>query len=170
MSEALAGRGASQGRVGTVIQGKWQIDARIGSGGMATVYAATHRNGNRAAIKMLHTQLSREQTVRNRFLREGYVANAVGHPGVVQVIDDGVTEDGAVFLVLELLEGETIEARRLRLGGKLPIEEALSIADEALDALAAAHEKGIVHRDVKPENVFLTMNGKSSCSTSASRG
>jgi serine/threonine-protein kinase len=143
-----------------VINGKWQVDARIGSGGMATVYAATHRNGSRVALKMLHTQLSRDPQLRARFLREGYVANAVGHPGVVAVLDDGETEDGAVFLVLELLEGETIDARRVRLGGALPVDEALDLADEALDALAAAHEKGIVHRDVKPENVFLTRDGR----------
>lgn len=160
MSEAWAGGPRGQGRVGTVINGKWQVDARIGSGGMATVYAATHRNGLRAALKMLHVQLSRDPQVRARFLREGYVANAVGHPGVVSVLDDGVTEDGAVFLVLELLEGETIDARRVRLGGALPIDEVLDLAEDALDVLAAAHEKGIVHRDVKPENVFLTSDGQ----------
>lgn len=159
MSEARAGRGA-QGRVGSVINGKWQVDARIGSGGMATVYAATHRNGHRAALKMLHSQLSRDPSTRARFLREGYVANAVAHPGIVAVLDDGIAEDGSAFLVLELLEGETIDARRTRLGGKLPVEEALDVADQALEALAAAHEKGIVHRDVKPENVFLTNEGQ----------
>jgi len=160
VSEARAGRPHAQGRVGTVINGKWQVDARIGSGGMATVYAATHRNGHRAALKMLHTQLSRDPSTRARFLREGYVANKVGHPGVVAVLDDGVTEDGAVFLVLELLEGETVDARRIRLGGRLPVDEALDIAEDALDALAAAHENGIVHRDLKPENVFLTNDGQ----------
>ncbi len=162
MSDALAGRGGHAGarRIGTVIKGKWQVDARIGAGGMATVYSATHRNGSRVAIKMLHPQLAHEPTVRSRFLREAYAANAVDHPAVCSVLDDGETEDGGVFLVLELLEGETMEARRLRLGGKLPIEEALDIAEEALDALAAAHEKGIIHRDVKPENVFVTNEGR----------
>src|SRR5690606_18533038 len=110
--------------------------------------------------KMLHTQLSRDPSVRARFLREAYVANAVGHPAVVAVLDDGETDDGAAFLVLELLTGETLEARRMRLGGKLPVEQVLAAADEALDALAAAHAKGIVHRDVKPENVFLTEDGR----------
>jgi serine/threonine-protein kinase len=150
----------TRGRVGSVINGKWQVDARIGSGGMATVYAATHRNGHRAAIKMLHTQLSRDASTRARFLREGYVANAVGHPGVVGVLDDGVTEDGDVFLVLELLEGETIDDRRKSSGGALSIDESLDLADQALDALAAAHEKGVVHRDIKPENVFRTKDGR----------
>jgi serine/threonine-protein kinase len=143
-----------------VINGKWRIDARIGSGGMATVYAARHRNGHRAALKMLHGQLSRDPSTRARFLREGYVANAVGHPGVVAVLDDGVAEDGSAYLVLELLEGETVDARRLRLGGTLSVQDAVEVADQALDALAAAHDKGIVHRDIKPENVFVTTDGQ----------
>ncbi len=159
MSERAGGPRA-QGRVGTTINGKWTVDTRLGAGGMATVYAVTHRNGQRAALKMLHSHLSKHADTRARFLREGYVANAVSHPGVVGVLDDGVAEDGSAFLVLELLEGETAEARRERLGGKLPLEDALEIADQALDALAAAHEKGIVHRDVKPDNVFLTDDGR----------
>ena len=149
-----------RGRVGQTIAGKWKIDERIGSGGMATVYSATHRNGMRAAIKMLHAPLSRDASTRARFLREGYVANSVGHDGVVQVLDDGVTDDGAAFLVLELLDGETIDARRHALGGKIPVDEALDIGEQVLEALAAAHAQGIVHRDVKPENVFLTVTGK----------
>ena len=162
MSEAFgaSGRRPNQGRIGTVVNGKWQIDARIGSGGMATVYSATHRNGHRAALKMLHVQLSRDVSTRARFLREGYVGNAVGHDGVVKVQDDGVTEDGCAFLVLDLLDGDTIEARRMRQGGSLPIDEALEIADQALDALAAAHEKGIIHRDIKPDNVFFCKDGR----------
>jgi serine/threonine-protein kinase len=147
------------GRVGTVLNDRWSIDSRIGAGAMATVYAATHRNGRRVAIKMLHMQLSRDDTTRARFLREGYLANAVGHHGVARVEDDGVTEDGSVFLVLDLLDGETVESRRLRYGGAMPLAEVLDLADQALDALAAAHDKGIVHRDVKPENLFVCTNG-----------
>ena len=150
----------SQGvRSGAVIAGRWRVDERIGSGGMATVYAVTDPDGQRGALKMLHAQLSRDASTRARFLREGKVANAIDHPGVVRVEDDGVTGDGSAFLVLELLEGETIEARRVRLGGALPPEEVLDTADMALDALAAAHEKHIVHRDVKPENFFLCHDG-----------
>jgi serine/threonine-protein kinase len=158
LGERLSGLRA--GRVGAVIKGKWRIDARIGSGGMATVYAATSTTGERGALKMLHTQLSRDESTKARFLREGYVANAINHPGVVRVLEDGEAEDGAAFLVLELLEGETMEARRERLGGALPIDMALDVADQTLDALAAAHDKGIVHRDLKPDNVFLTDGGR----------
>lgn len=126
---------------------------------MATVYAATHRNGNRVAIKLLRSSLAHDAEVRARFLREGYVSNAVGHAGSVKVLDDG-TLDGSPFLVMELLEGESLEARRTRLGGRLSVEEVVPIADSLLDILASAHRRGIVHRDVKPENVFLTHEGE----------
>jgi serine/threonine-protein kinase len=159
VAEAPDGRPRLQGRIGTVIKDKWRIDARLGSGGMATVYSATHRNGNRVAIKMLHPDFSRDPAVRARFLREGYVANAVGHQGTVRVLDDDVTEDGSVFLVMELLEGESLEVRRVRLGGRLPVEEVFTVGDQLLDLLTAAHSKGIIHRDIKPENIFVTNEG-----------
>jgi class 3 adenylate cyclase/tetratricopeptide (TPR) repeat protein len=146
----------AQSRVGTRIKGKWRVDKLLGVGGMGAVYSATHRNGSRVALKILHPQLSMLGDIRARFAREGYVANAVNHPGVVRVLDDDETEDGAAFLVMELLEGETADARARRLGGRLPLEDALLIADGLLDVLAAAHASGIVHRDIKPENVFLT--------------
>jgi serine/threonine-protein kinase len=132
----------------------------LGVGGMAAVYAATHRNGSRVAIKVLHAELSINPDVRLRFLREGYAANAVGHDGVVRVSDDDVAEDGAAFLVMELLDGETLEERRQRYGGRLGEDEVLSATDQLLDVLVAAHAKGVVHRDLKPENVFLTRDGR----------
>src|SRR5262249_40338743 len=149
----------TESRIGAVINDKWRIDRRLGSGGMATVFAATHRNGNRVAIKVLRHAFSRDRDVRERFLREGYIANSVGHSGVVKVLDDGVTADGAYFLVMELLEGESLEARRLRLGGKLPIEEVFTVGEQLLDLLAAAHARRIIHRDIKPDNVFVTNDG-----------
>ncbi|MBS2018407.1 MAG: protein kinase [Deltaproteobacteria bacterium] len=150
---------AAQARVGTRIKGKWKVDRLLGVGGMGAVYAATHRNGSRVALKVLHPQLSMLGDIRARFAREGYVANAVNHPGVVRVLDDDETEDGSAFLVMELLEGETADAKARRFGGKLPVEDALVLADGLLDVLSAAHASGIVHRDIKPENVFLTKEG-----------
>jgi serine/threonine-protein kinase len=132
----------------------------LGVGGTAAVYAATHRNGSRAAVKVLHPEASSNAFVRDRFLWEGYVANAVGHEAAVRVIDDDVADDGSLFLVTELLDGETLEERRVRLGGELPQAEVLLVADQLLEMLVAAHRKGIVHRDLKPENVFLTRAGK----------
>jgi serine/threonine-protein kinase len=150
----------AQLRLGETLRGKWRLDVLLGIGGMATVYAATHRNGSRAAVKILHPELSLNAQLRGRFLREGYVANAVAHEGAVRVIDDDVAEDGSLFLVTELLDGETLEDRRIRFGGVLPEAEVLLIADQVLDVLAAAHARGIVHRDLKPENVFLTRAGQ----------
>ena len=147
-------------RIGQVLREKWRLDVLLGVGGMAAVYAVTHRNGSRAAIKLLHPELSTDHQVRTRFLREGYVANAVGHDGAVKVIDDDVAEDGSAFLVMELLDGETLEDRRLRCGGRLQEDDVLWVADQVLDVLAAAHAKGIIHRDIKPDNIFITRSGQ----------
>ncbi len=147
-------------RLGTRIRGKWHVDALLGVGGMGAVYAATHRNGSRVALKVLHPQLSVDGEIRARFAREGYVANSVDHPGVVRVLDDDETEDGAAFLVMELLAGETAEARAARLGGRLPLEDVLALADALLDVLVAAHAAGVVHRDIKPENIFFARDGR----------
>jgi eukaryotic-like serine/threonine-protein kinase len=149
----------ARARIGTVLKQKWRLDQLIGVGGMAAVYAATHRNKKRAAIKMLHPELSLDAAIRQRFLREGYVANSVGHRGAVAVDDDDVSEDGLAYLVMELLDGETIEQRWERKGRLLSAHEALSVMDQLLDTLAAAHARGIVHRDLKPENMFLTRDG-----------
>jgi eukaryotic-like serine/threonine-protein kinase len=147
-------------RVGQTLRGKWRLDVLLGVGGMAAVYAATHRNGIRAAVKILHPELSTSAEVRSRFTREGHVANAVAHDGAVKVIDDDVAEDGSLYLVTELLDGETLEDRRERSGGRLREDEVLSVADQLLDVLGAAHAKGVVHRDIKPANIFLTRSGQ----------
>lgn len=149
----------AEARIGSVIKDKWRLDRLLGVGGMACVYAATHRNKKRAAVKMLHREYSNDASIRERFLREGYLANSVGHRGVVTVDDDDLAEDGAAFIVMELLDGETLEQRWRRKGHRLPLEEVLAVADQVLDALAAAHDKGVVHRDLKPENLFLTREG-----------
>jgi len=127
---------------------------------MATVYAATHRNSKRFAVKMLHPELSLRADLRARFLREGYVANQVQHGGAVAVLDDDVAEDGSAFLVMELLEGATAEEVWEQHGQRLPLDAVLAIGDQVLEVLASAHERGIVHRDIKPANLFLTSEGQ----------
>jgi len=146
-------------RVGTTLRDKWHLDALLGIGGMAAVYSATHRNGKRGAVKILHPQTS-DPMLRRRFLQEGLIANKVEHKAVVSVIDDDVAEDGSPFLVMELLEGESLAQRAAAAGGVLPMDEVLRAMEHVLDALVAAHDKGIVHRDIKPENVFLTRDGR----------
>jgi serine/threonine-protein kinase len=144
-----------------VLRDKWLIDSRISRGGVGTVYAATHKNnGSRAAIKVLHPEFSRDVDTRSRFLQEGYAANQVNHPGVVRILDDDTSEDGHAYLVMELLEGELLEARRLRKGGTLPLPDVYEVGEQLLDVLAAAHEKSIVHRDIKPDNLFVTHEGR----------
>ncbi len=147
------------GRVGRLIRDRWHLDELLGVGGMAAVYAATHRNGKRVAIKMLHPELSHHAEARRRFIDEGYLANRVGHSGVVSIIDDEVAEDGSAFLVMDLLEGETLDVRITR-NVRLEPLEFLGLIDDLLDVLAAAHAKGIVHRDIKPNNIFLTRTGQ----------
>src|SRR5258706_12561308 len=101
-------------RVGQVLLGKYTIEGLIGAGGMATVYAARHRTGRRVALKLLHPEMSEREDVRERFRREAYAANRVQHEGAVQIIDDDIAEDGSAFLVMELLEGESLTARANR--------------------------------------------------------
>ena len=150
----------ARARVGTLLNEKWRLDSLLGIGGMAAVYGATHRNGKRAALKMLHPELVADPALVARFLREGYLANKVEHQGVVSVLDDAYAEDGAPYLVMELLEGYSLERHTASPANALPLPQVLKVADELLDVLAAAHAKGIVHRDIKPANLFLTRDGK----------
>ena len=144
--------------VGTILGGKWTLDALIGMGGMASVYAATHRNGRRVAIKLLSPEFSRVPQVRDRFLREGYVANHIGHPGVVVILDDDTTESGQVFLVMELLEGDSF-LQRIQSRSLTPAQ-VVFIGQQVLEPLATAHRRGIIHRDIKPGNIFVCGDGR----------
>lgn len=147
-------------RVGTGIGGKWHLDRLLGVGGMAAVYGATHRNGRTAALKLLHEKYAQIPQVRERFLREAYIANKINHPGVVRVDDDDVTPTGQPFLVMELLDGESLERVQTRYGGKVPPVEVMRLLERVLDVMEEAHAAGIVHRDLKPENLFLTRDGQ----------
>lgn len=148
----------AEARVGQVLNEKYTLERMLGMGGMAAVYLARHRNGAKVAVKILHSNFARNEQVRERFLREAYAANKVDHHGVAQVLDDdivrGGVDDGAVYLVMELLDGESLEDRA---GRAPPIDEQelLRVLDSVLDVLEAAHAHGVVHRDLKPDNIFL---------------
>lgn len=137
---------------------KWTLDRLLDVGGMAAVYEATHRNGNQVAIKVMHPQYAANPDAKERFLREGYVANRVGHDDAVTVLDDDELADGTPFIVMELLEGGSFEGR-LRQERVIPPAEAMFVADRVLDVLAAAHARSIIHRDIKPGNIYLTRDG-----------
>ncbi len=150
----------ARARVGTTLRGKWHLDSLIAVGGMGAVYEATHRNGMRGAVKVLDPRVGQLASARRRFLREGKLANQVHHVGAVRVLDDDEAEDGSAYLVMELLDGSTLDelaasAPRGRLEPALVVEYGLQI----LDTLVEASASGIVHRDIKPENLFLTSDG-----------
>jgi serine/threonine protein kinase len=157
--ERRSGYAPPEARVGQTLNGKWHVDRLLDVGGMGAVYEVTHRNGRRAAIKVLHPRFARDPEVRRRFLREGYVANKIGHPGAVAILDDDTAEDGSPYLVMELLEGESLAGWLQRAGGRLAVNEVLAVAGQVLEVLEAAHGNGIVHRDLKPANIFVTKGG-----------
>lgn len=151
---------AARGRLGQLIACRWRLQKLIGLGGMGAVYEARHRTGRRVAIKVMHGHLLGDRKLQKRFIREAYVVNALDHPAIVPVHDAGVDDTGAPFLVMDLLEGQTLEAMRTERGGALPAFLVLDIAERLLDALAVAHGHGIIHRDIKPANLFSTTRGE----------
>ncbi|MCU0687688.1 MAG: serine/threonine protein kinase, partial [Polyangiaceae bacterium] len=148
---------AARARVGQEIGGKYRLEALVGVGGTAAVYAATHRNGHRVAVKVSHRKVYASPALWARFLRESYLGNVLEHEGVVRVLDDDVTQDGAAYLVMELLQGASLRA--IAAESPLEVGYVMAVGDAVLDVLTVAHVKGIVHRDVKPENIFLTGEG-----------
>jgi serine/threonine-protein kinase len=147
---------ASDPLLGKKLAGTYEIVGVLGEGGMGRVYEARHvrLSGKRYAVKMLHEELARQPDVVTRFQREAEAASALVHPNVVVVFDVNHTSDGRPYIVAELLEGEELGVYLERVG-RLPGSAAAYIARHVCHALSAAHARGIIHRDMKPENVFL---------------
>jgi len=147
------------GDIGQTIGGRYSVESLLGRGGMATVYRARHVvTGRYVALKLLHPRPEWNPVEVERFLREARIATRLGHPNVVEVYDAGTDEDGVPFVAMELLEGETLRAL-LEREGRVDVAAAVRVSRAVLSALAAAHAVGVVHRDVKPENVFLARAG-----------
>jgi serine/threonine protein kinase len=146
-------------RLGTLLADKWPLDKLIGLGGMAAVYQSRDANDTPVAIKVLHSDFSTNEGVRARFSREARLTQAVDHAGRVDVYEEGTSEEGDPYFVMELLEGVTLDKLWKRHNRVLPVEYALEISDRVLDFLGACHERGIVHRDLKPANIFITDAG-----------
>ncbi len=143
-------------RVGTTLSGKYRLDRILATGGMATVFTGTHAWTERTvAVKILNYEHARDPEVVRRFFQEARAAAQLKHPNIVDVLDMGQDDDGTVFLVLELLEGETLKARLKR--GPIALHELAHLLAPILRAVAAAHAKGVVHRDLKPDNIFLAI-------------
>ncbi|MEC7519625.1 MAG: serine/threonine-protein kinase [Myxococcota bacterium] len=148
-------RGPGDPASGDVIAGRYRLERPIGTGGMATIWEATHLTLNRAlAVKFIDIVGPNSSKVRGRFLREARVAAAIRHRNVVDIVDFGTSEDGRPFMAMELLVGQTL-AERLEVGPVLSVGESVRIIAKVLSGLGAVHDAGIVHRDLKPENVFL---------------
>ncbi|MEO7092654.1 MAG: serine/threonine-protein kinase, partial [Polyangiales bacterium] len=144
--------------IGRTLAGSWQVESLLARGGVGAVFRGRHVETKRpCAIKVLLPNSLGDDAVR-RFEREATSASKLGHPGIVRTLDFGRSDDGAAFLVMELLEGETLEAR-LQRKGALPWRDALVVTREIGDALACAHEGGLLHRDIKPANIFLARLG-----------
>jgi len=141
-------------RLGTTIAGRYVLEQILGEGGMATVFQARHKMVDRpCAVKILHGEVVRDPTVKERFRREALHAQRLAHPNIIEVYDQGETEDGTAFLVMELLEGKSL-AHAISLG-KIPLARTLKLAVQMVRALARAHDFEVIHRDLKPENVFV---------------
>ena len=148
----------------TIIDSRYRVLEKIGAGGMADVYCAedTHL-GRKVAVKLLHSRFAQDQEFVERFRREASSAAGLQHPNVVGVYDRGEFDD-TYYIAMEYCEGESLRDR-LR-GGPLPTDDVRRVALQVADALAAAHRRGIVHRDVKPGNIVIGADGTLMSTTS----
>ena len=151
--------GFAGGLIGTVLSDRYRLEARLGSGGMSTVYLARDQTLERpVAVKVMHREISDQPDQLERFRREARAVAQLSHPNVVAVIDAG--EDGGYpYIVFECVEGETLKQRIERVG-RLPVDEAAAYAIEIGRGLATAHARRLVHRDVKPQNVLIDSDGR----------
>ncbi|WP_428263384.1 serine/threonine protein kinase [Haliangium sp.] len=135
--------------------GKYRITGQIGQGGMGVVFKGEHEKlGGQAAIKVLHAEWTKDETVVKRFFNEARAASRIRHGGIVEIYDFGHEDDGSAYIIMEYMEGEDL-FRRMRKQGRIPIYQAIAYAQQMCNILHAAHAHNIIHRDLKPGNVFL---------------
>ena len=136
--------------------GPYRVIRLIGQGGMGAVYEGVHMAiERRVAIKILHPEFARNRDFTDRFFNEARAVNRVDHPGLVQISDYGKLEDGTAYIVMEYLKGETLGERYRRMSGHMPAAQVLQLMRQVASALAAAHDKSIIHLDLKPDNVMI---------------
>jgi serine/threonine-protein kinase len=140
--------------LGRAIGGHYVVTQKIGAGGFGTVFRARHEVlGRDVAIKFLNPELAADATNRSRFLREAKAANRIDHEHIIDITDYGETEDGMVYLVMELLEGRPLAAELAN--GPIALSRVVDITMQISSALARAHELDVIHRDIKPDNIYL---------------
>lgn len=145
---------------GTLVAGKLRVVRALGIGGMGTVYEVEHElTRHRRALKLLHAELSSNHQAVARFLREASAAGRIGNPHIVETFDAGTLETGEPYLVMEMLDGRSL-ADLLEETGRLSERDAVNVVAQACDGLQAAHDAGIIHRDIKPDNLFMERSGR----------
>ena len=141
---------------GQTIAGKYRLNRLLGTGGMASVWSATNVFTEREfAVKFMLPQVARTPEAARRFLLEAKVSARINHPNIIEVIDVGQAEDGSLFLVMELLTGISLDVGVRRQKPPMTVHEFIGHMKDVTDALAAAHRSGVIHRDLKPTNIFL---------------
>jgi serine/threonine-protein kinase len=159
---ALSGAQSADGdkHIGKIIDGKYRIEHKIGSGGMGNVYRGRHTQmETNVAIKILHASLVSDSKAVERFRREARAALAVNHPNAIQVMDFGVTDDQTVYIVMELLDGVSLQ-KVIDTEHIVPVDKTVKIFKQVCAALNAAHIKSVIHRDLKPDNIIILHYGK----------
>lgn len=157
---------AKKGR-GYILAKRYRIERRLGAGTSATVFEAIDtQSGERVAVKVMHHLFRKDRTIRKRFLREAESARALVTPHAVKVLDIGQLPQGIPYLVMELLNGSTLERVIRRERGGMQVEQALRLTDQIAAGLQDAHGLDIVHRDLKPENIFVVDAGANRSSRS----
>jgi serine/threonine-protein kinase len=155
LPEASLSAAAGDALMGCTLANRYTIVGRVGAGGMGTVYRAEQSPMNReVALKVLRKDLGRDPETVARFHREAHTLSALKHPNTVTIFDFGQTDDGLLYLAMELLEGEMLSSRLKRVGA-MDVSTSIRIAAGVLRSLAEAHSRGIIHRDLKPDNIFL---------------
>ncbi|MBW2464204.1 MAG: serine/threonine protein kinase, partial [Deltaproteobacteria bacterium] len=145
--------------LGRVIDGRYRIEKQIGEGGMGVVYLATHTVlGKKLALKILRGEMARDEETVKRFMQEAQAATSIGQQNIIDISDFGQLPDGTTYFVMEHLDGMPL-TQLIRDGGSLPMADAIRIVRQIAAALGAAHQVGVVHRDLKPDNVFLIKRG-----------
>lgn len=145
--------------IGQTLAGRFRLVELLGSGGMGEVYVAEHVTlGRRYAIKLLHAEIEADPIVAERFRREAQATSRLDHPNIVTISDFGKTESGQLYLVMEYIQGKNLyEVIEEFAPGRLPLRRSLNILAQVVRAVGAAHEAGVIHRDLKPDNTLLSL-------------
>jgi serine/threonine-protein kinase len=145
--------------LGKLVEGRYEVESVLGEGGMGSVYAVRHRAlDKRFAMKVMRADLAKQGELAARFIQEARATAAIGHPNIVQITDFGQLPSGAPYFVMELLDGTPL-SKMIRKGGPLPAGLAVRVLIQTASALAAAHAAGVIHRDLKPDNIHMTSGG-----------